>query len=113
MIYTEVIIVSAYEKFVRDRITQLRLQKGISEYQLSYDLGHSRGYIYNITSGKSLPPLTELFSICEYFELTPSEFFDDRTSQPELIHKAIEGLKELNDSDILLILNHINRLQQG
>ena len=28
-------------KFVRDRITQLRLQKGVSEYKMSYDLGHS------------------------------------------------------------------------
>lgn len=101
-----------YGEFVRDRITQLRLQKGISEYQLSYDLGHSRGYIYNITSGKSLPPLTELFSICEYFEITPAEFFDNRLSNPELIQKAVEGLKTLSDSDVLLILNHINRLQQ-
>ena len=39
-----------YESFVRDRITQLRLQKGVSEYQMSYDLGHSRGYIYKISS---------------------------------------------------------------
>ena len=101
-----------YEKYVRDRITQLRLQKGLSEYKLSYDLGHSRGYIYNITSGKSLPPLTELFSICEYFDITPSEFFDDRISNPELIQKAVEGLKTMSDSDVLLILNHINRLQQ-
>lgn len=32
--------------FVRNRITQLRLEKGVSEYQMSYDLGHSRSYIY-------------------------------------------------------------------
>lgn len=101
-----------YERYVRDRITQLRLQKGISEYQLSYDLGHSRGYIYNITSGKSLPPLTELFSICEYFGISPAEFFDDRLENPALINKAVEGMKKLNDSDMLLILNNINRLQQ-
>jgi transcriptional regulator with XRE-family HTH domain len=114
MIFLEVITVSTheYEKYIRDRITQLRLQKGISEYKLSYDLGHSRGYIYNITSGKSLPPLTELFSICEYFDITPAEFFDDRISNPELIQKAVEGMKTLSDSDVLLILNHINRLQQ-
>nr|WP_308743545.1 helix-turn-helix transcriptional regulator [uncultured Anaerocolumna sp.] len=103
---------SKYEKFVRDRITQLRLRKGISEYQLSYDLGHSRGYIYNITSGKSLPPLTELFAICEYFNITPVEFFDDKLSTPELVHKAVEGLKELDDNDVLMILNHINRLRR-
>lgn len=34
-------------QFVRDRITQLRLKKGVSEYQMSYDLGHSRSYVYN------------------------------------------------------------------
>ena len=59
------------DDFVRNRITQLRLQKGVSEYQMSYDLGHSRGYIYNISSGKSLPPLSELFAICDYFGITP------------------------------------------
>ena len=98
------------EEFVRNRITQLRLQKGVSEYQMSYDLGHSRGYVYNISSGKSLPPLSEFFAICDYFGITPAEFFDEKTSNPELVQKAVEGLKQLDDSDQLLILNHINRL---
>ncbi len=102
-----------YEEFVRNRITQLRIRKGISEYQLSYDLGHSRGYIYNISSGKSLPPLTELFAICDYFGITPCEFFDDSEQHPELIQKAIEGLKSLNEQDLLMILNHIERLKQS
>ena len=53
------------EEFVKERITQLRLKKGVSEYQMSYDLGHSRGYIYNISSGKALPPLKEFFGICD------------------------------------------------
>jgi len=66
-----------YDKFVRDRITQLRLQKGVSEYQMSYDLGHSRGYIYNISSGKSLPPMMEFFAICDYFEI-PRSLVNDR-----------------------------------
>ena len=57
------------EEFLRKRITQLRMQKGVSEYQMSYDLGHCRGYINNISSGKSLPSITEFFSICEYFDL--------------------------------------------
>ena len=26
-------------EFIRERITQLRLQKGVSEYKMSYDLG--------------------------------------------------------------------------
>lgn len=57
------------EEYVRERITQLRISKGISEYQLSYDLGHSRGYINNISSGKSLPSMSEFFAICDYLIL--------------------------------------------
>lgn len=99
-----------YEEFVRERITQLRLQKGVSEYQMSYDLGHSRGYVYNISSGKALPPLKEFFAICDYFEITPQQFFDDKTSHPELIQKAIEGMRQLSENDILMLLGIINRM---
>lgn len=98
------------EEFVRNRITQLRLQKGVSEYQMSYDLGHSRGYVYNISSGKSLPPLSELFAICDYFDISPVEFFDESVTNPELVKKAVEGMKQLDDGDQLMILNIINRL---
>ena len=100
------------EEFVRNRITQLRLNKGISEYQLSYALGHSRGYINNISSGKSMPSLSELFSICEYFEITPIEFFDHEHSNPELLAKAMTEIKSLNDDDPLIILTLINRLKK-
>lgn len=102
-----------YENFVRERVTQLRLRKGISEYQMSYDLGHSRGYVYNISSGKALPPLKEFFAICDYFELTPGQFFDESTPNPELIQKAVNGMKQLSESDQLMILSIINRLQKS
>ena len=102
-----------YEEFVRNRITQLRLAKGVSEYQMSYDLGHSRGYVYNISSGKSLPPLSELFAICDYFGITPSEFFNTKTEHPELIQKALDGLNQLDDTDLLMILGFINRLTKS
>lgn len=100
------------ENFIRNRITQLRLDKGVSEYQMSYDLGHSRGYVYNISSGKSLPSMTEFFSICDYFNISPSEFFDTKQNNPVLISKVVEELKELKDDDILLMLTIINRLNK-
>ena len=99
-----------YSDFVRERISQLRLKKGVSEYQMSYDLGHSRGYINNISSGKALPSMSEFFSICDYFEITPLEFFDTNLKNPELIQKAVSGLKKLDDADMILILTYINRL---
>lgn len=78
---------------------------------MSYDLGHSRGYIYNISSGKAMPPMREFFSICEYFEITPQAFFDDSTESPELIQKAVDGMRKLSESDMLMLLGFINRLK--
>ena len=105
-------VMTMFEEFVRERITQLRLRKGVSEYQMSYDLGHSRGYVYNISSGKALPPLKEFFAICDYFEITPQEFFDTSTQNPELIQKAVEGMKKLSEDDLLMLLGIINRMQK-
>lgn len=99
------------EAFIRERITQLRMKKGVSEYQMSYDLGHSRGYIYNISSGKALPPLREFLAICDYFEISPQLFFDESTNTPELIQKAVDGMRLLDESDLLMLLGFINRLK--
>ena len=98
------------EKFVRERITQLRLRKGVSEYRMSYDLGHSRGYVHNISSGKATPPMKEFFAICDYFDLTPQQFFDEGTQNPELIQKAVAGMKQLDETDLLMLLGLIKRL---
>jgi len=99
-----------YEDFVKDRITALRLKKGVSEYQMSFDLGHSRGYIYNISSGKALPPLREFFVICDYFGLTPQQFFDESTQDPVLLQQALDGMKKLNGNDLQLVMQLIERL---
>lgn len=98
------------EEFIRERITQLRLRKGVSEYQMSYDLGHSRGYVYNISSGKALPPMKEFLAICDYFEITPQQFFDAESAQPELVQKALEGMCRLSERDMLMLLGLIERL---
>ncbi len=101
-----------YEDFVRNRISQLRISKGVSEYKMSYDLGHSRGYIYNISSGKALPPMSEFFAICNYFGITPGEFFDEENSNPQLVKKAAEEMKSLDEDDMRLIIQFIERLKE-
>ena len=96
--------------FVRERITQLRLQKGVSEYKMSYDLGHSRGYINNISSGKTLPSMAEFFSICDYFEISPVEFFDDGCRNPKISHEILSAITQLSEEDLQLTLANVNRL---
>ena len=51
--------------FIRNRITELRVKKGVSEYQLSYDLGHSKNYIHNIVTGYSQPSVKELLYLID------------------------------------------------
>jgi len=100
-------------KFIRDRITQLRMQKCVSEYKMSYDLGHSRSYIYNISSGKSLPPMAEFLEICEYLGVTPSDFFNDSNENPVLVQSAIEEIKKLDDDDLMLVISNLRRLNKA
>ena len=97
-------------EFVRERITQLRIQKGVSEYKMSYDLGHSRGYINNISSGKTLPSMTEFFAICDYFGISPVEFFDTKSNNPKLSRSVLESLEQLDEDDLQLTLANIKRL---
>lgn len=97
-------------KFVRERITSLRMQKGVSEYQMSYDLGHSRGYINNISSGKSLPSVTELFTICDYFGITPAEFFAESVENPKLSGELVGLIERLSADDQQLLRNIAQRM---
>lgn len=97
-------------EYVKQRITELRIKKGVSEYQMSLDLGHSRSYIQNISSGRSKPSIDEFLYICEYLQVTPSDFFDATQVHPILVQKALDGMKQLSDKDILLLLSMIDRL---
>lgn len=67
-------------------------------------------YVYNISSGKAIPPLKEFLAICDYFEITKQQFFDESIDTPELIKKAIDGMRKLNERDLIMLLGFINRL---
>ena len=65
------------EKYIGDRITQLRITSGVSEQKMSYELGMSKTYIWNIVEHKSLPSMKSFFEICEYLNVSPAEFFEE------------------------------------
>lgn len=100
-------------EFIPQRITDLRIKKGVSEYQMSLDLGHSRSYVQNIASGRSKPSIEEFLYICEYLNVTPQDFFDESAAEPVLIRKALDGMKELSDKDLLSLLTLIDRLREN
>ena len=73
-----------YADFFRKRLTDLRLKKDVSEYQMSVELGKSKGYIQQITSGRSLPSMAMFFEICDYLKVSPLEFSMKRTKNQVL-----------------------------
>jgi len=95
----------------KDRITELRIKKGVSEYQMSYDLGHSKSYVHSISSGRAVPSFREFFVICEYLGVTPKDFFDDELANPLLVEQIIEGIRGLNDEDLQTVLGIVDRLK--
>lgn len=97
------------EEYIRNRISILRTQKGVSEYKMSLDLGHSKSYIQSISSGKALPSLTEFLYICDYLGVTPKEFFDDSISEPALINELYELTKDMNNEDLSILIKIAHR----
>nr|WP_315020149.1 helix-turn-helix transcriptional regulator [uncultured Aminipila sp.] len=100
------------DKFIRNRISELRIQKNISERSMSIELGHSPSYIHSIVSGKALPSMTEFLYICEYFNITPKEFFDVGINNPALIKSVIEDLNTLDEMQIINIHEIVKGLKK-
>ena len=88
---------SLYEQYFQERLTQLRHSRGVSARDMSLSLGQNSGYINHIEKQQALPSLTVFFNICEYFHITPEQFFASGLKNPELIAEILENLKNLDD----------------
>lgn len=89
-----------FEEEFAIRLAKLRTKKGVSAREMSLSIGQNAGYINNIETGKALPSMSGFFFICEYLNITPQEFFDTESQQPEKLSKLIEDLKKLNDRQL-------------
>ncbi len=99
------------ETFVRNRITELRVKKGVSEYKMSLDLGHSKSYVQSISSGKAMPSFSEFLYICEYLGVTPKAFFDDDAAEPQLLVRLHDLAAGLSQADLNLLIRMAERLR--
>lgn len=88
------------EKDFAIRLARLREKKGVSARDMSLSIGQNPGYINNIETGKSKPSLDGIFFICEYLNITPSEFFDTESSDPVKLSSIIKDMKKLNDGQL-------------
>ncbi len=82
------------------RLARLREKKGVSARDMSLSIGQNAGYINNIETGKSKPSLEGFFFICEYLDVTPSEFFEMDSANPSKANELFEIAKRLTSEQL-------------
>ena len=82
------------------RMVELRMNKGVSARDMSLSIGQSPGYINNIENGVNYPSMTTFFYICDYFGISPKEFFDTETSNPTKAHALLAAAQGLSDDQL-------------
>ena len=92
------------EIFIK-RLTELRMNKGVSARDMSLSLGQSPGYINNIENGINLPSMTVFFYICEYFNITPYEFFDNNMHDPQKTNELLELTRGMKKEQLELLIS--------
>ena len=101
-----------YVEWFYDRLAALRIQKGVSARDMSLSLGQSESYINKIENRRTLPSLMGFLNICEYFDLTPREFFEVEAENPQRLRKLTEEMEKLTAEQmehVLQIVKDITR----
>ncbi|MCQ4021936.1 MULTISPECIES: helix-turn-helix domain-containing protein [unclassified Ruminococcus] len=96
------------KEFIK-RLVELRVNKGVSARDMSLTLGQSPSYINNIENGINLPSMTVFFYICDYFKITPKEFFDTTSPNPVKERELLDAAKCLDGEQ----LEHLIAIAKG
>lgn len=102
-----------YMEWFPSRITELRIQKGVSARDMSLSLGQSESYVNKIENRRTLPSLTGFFYICEYFGITPKDFFDIDTAHPSRSKEIWNEIDMLSSEEAEHILQIIKDLMKS
>lgn len=100
-----------YEKFIRTRIAKLRTEKNISARELSLELGQSNSYINAIENGNSMPSMRAFLYLCEYFKITPAEFFNEKNEHPVLMSEIITESEHLSENSLKIIIELMKNMK--
>lgn len=66
-------------EFVSNRVKELRMSKNVSARKMSLLIGQHCGYITKLETQKFSPSVICFLKICNYFEISPEEFFNGCT----------------------------------
>lgn len=92
------------------RLSELRMNKGVSARDMSLSIGQSESYINSIENSRALPSMSSFFYICEYLGVTPSQFFDYESKDPQALSALSEKLKRLDAKSLESISSVIDAM---
>ena len=87
------------------RLSKLRINKGVSARDMSLSIGQSPSYINNIETGISYPSMTTFFYICEFLNITPMEFFYLESVNPAKEHELLLAAKGLDRKQLETLID--------
>jgi len=99
------------EQLFYKRLIELRLAKKVSARDMSLSLGQSENYINGIENKHSFPSMQVFFYICDYFGISPMEFFDMESHNPNRLKAITDKMRSLNDEQLALIENMIDNMK--
>ena len=85
-----------YTQWFSERLTQLRMEKGVSARDMSLSLGQSESYINKIENRRTMPSMTGFFYICEFIGIEPKDFFDTKTISPTKAAEIMQAIGKLS-----------------
>ena len=102
-----------YEDFFADRMASLRMKRSVSAREMSLTIGQNESYINRNENKQTFPSMQAFFYICEYFQITPKDFFNSDNPNPAKINDIINILYTLDDEQLEIIFNVAKGLSHG
>lgn len=110
----------SYKQEFITRLRNFRNARNISAREMSLSLGQNVNYINLIENGKRLPSMQGFFSICEYLDLAPHDFFKvtlqnqpdsegEKTKNADL-KELLFDMEKLGETEITIIRKMIHAL---
>ena len=85
-----------YLEWFPERLAQLRIQKGVSARDMSLSLGQSESYINKIENRRTMPSMSGFLYICEYLDVLPGDFFNERRPEPHISQELLTEIEKLS-----------------
>ena len=85
-----------YLEWFPERLAQLRIQKGVSARDMSLSLGQSESYINKIENRRTMPSMSGFLYICEYLDVLPGDFFNERWPEPHISQELLTEIEKLS-----------------